>query len=198
MLLICLATDTHDTVAATYLGLKASDWIMIAAIIIGPILAVLTQLIWQLIKQKRDAKVWVFSTMMSLRGFPLNPEFIRAANSIDVVFFKNEGIRTRWKTVVGYLSSDQYKPENFTAHAFEKFRDLLAELLSDMAKDLGYGYDYTHIKEQAWTPMWHRTADEEWLKVRQGLLAALTDKGSLGVKVYAAQPANANKVGEIE
>jgi hypothetical protein len=198
MLLFCLATDTPDTVTATYLGLKASDWITIAAIIVGPILAVLTQLIWQLIKQRRDAKVWVFSTMMSLRGFPLNQEFIRAANSIDVVFFKNEEIRTRWKTVVAYLSSDQYKPENFTVQAFEKFRDLLAELLSDMAKDLGYGYDYTHIKEQAWTPMWHRTADEEWLKVRQGLLAALTDKGSLGVKVYAAQPASAHKVGEIE
>jgi hypothetical protein len=36
--------------------------------------------------------------------------------------------------VLTYLSSDAYKPQNFTPAAFEKFRDLLAELLSEMAQ----------------------------------------------------------------
>src|SRR2546422_4716771 len=97
----------------TYLGLKPSEWIMIAAILVGPILAVVTQFVWQIYRQKHDQKFWVFNTMMSMRGFPLNPDFIRAVNSIDVVFFKNQKIRDRWKDVLEHLSSDAYKPENF-------------------------------------------------------------------------------------
>jgi hypothetical protein len=58
-----------------------------------------------------------------------------------------------------------------------------------MAKDLGYGYDYTHIKEQAWKPRWYGEADEEGLKLRRGLLAALEGRGSLSVKVGLDQDA---------
>jgi uncharacterized protein DUF6680 len=173
---------------ATHFGLRASEWIMIAAILVGPILAVITQFIWQHRKQKHDAKIWVFSTLMSLRGSPLNPDFIKAANSIDVVFYKNQKIRGRWKAILEHLTSDAYKPENFTPQAFERFRDLLAELLSDMAKDVGYRYDFTHFKENAWAPRWYGVAEEENLKLRQGLIAALEDKGSLSVKIKPDQP----------
>src|SRR5260370_3589795 len=96
------------------------------------------------IRQKHDQKFWVFNTMMSMRGFPLNPDFIRAVNSIDVVFYENQKIRDRWKDVLAHLSSDAYKPENFAQQVFEKFRDLLSVLLAEMAKDLGYEYDHTH------------------------------------------------------
>jgi hypothetical protein len=170
-------------VPVTYLGLKPSEWIMIAAILVGPILAVVTQFIWQRYRQKADAKMWVFSTMMSLRGFPLNLDFIRAVNSIDVVFYKNQKIRDRWKDVLAHLSSDAYKPENFTQQAFEKFRDLLSVLLAEMAKDLGYEYDHTLFKERAWTPTWHITADEEGVKLRKALLASFDEAGGLNVVV---------------
>jgi hypothetical protein len=188
MLAIASLATVSDAPAYTYLGLKVSEWIMIVAILVGPILAVITQFIWQKIRQKRDAKLWVFSTLMSLRGSPLAADFVRAANSIDVIFFKNTKVRDRWKSVLTYLSSDEYKPENFTQQAFDKFRDLLAELLSEMAKDLGYGYDHTHFKNKAWTPRWYGMADEENVKVRQGLVAALEGRGSLNVTVRVDQP----------
>lgn len=171
------------TEALTYLGLKASEWIMIAAILVGPILAVVTQFIWQKYRQKRDLKLWVFGTMMSLRGIPLNPEFVRAVNFIDVVFYKNQKVRDRWKDVLAHLSSDAYKPENFTQQAFEKFRDLLSELLSEIAKDLGYEYDFTHFKERAWSPSWHVRADEEMAKLRKELLSAMEGAAGLNVIV---------------
>src|SRR5260221_75774 len=119
-------------VPATFLGLKASEWIMIVAILVGPILAVVTQFVWQKIRVKRDQKLWVFSTLMINRHAPLTPDFVKAANYIDVVYFKYPKIRARWKTVLTHLSSDAYKPENFTPAVFETFRDLLAELLADM------------------------------------------------------------------
>ncbi len=170
-------------VPATYLGLKASEWIMIAAIIVGPILAVATQFIWQKVRQKHDQKMWIFSTLMINRHAPLTIDFVKAANYIDVVFYKNQKIRDRWKTVLAHLASDAYKPENYTPAAFEKFRDLLAELLADMAEDLGYEYDYTHIKENAWNPTQHGQEFEEGIKLRKGLLASFDPAGGINVVV---------------
>jgi len=170
-------------VSATYLGLKASEWIMIAAILVGPILAVVTQFIWQKMRQERDQKLWVFSTLMINRHAPLTPDFVKAANYIDVVFYKNQKVRERWKTVLDHLSSDAYKPANFTPAAFEKFRDLLAELLAEMAKDLGYQYDYTHIKENAWNPTQHGQEFEDNIKLRKGLLGLVEGTGILNVAV---------------
>ncbi len=156
---------------------------MIAAILVGPILAVVTQFIWQRFRAKRDQKLWVFGTMMSLRGVPLNPDFIKAVNFIDVVFYDNKKIRDRWKTVLAHLCSDAYKPENFVPAAFEKFRDLLAELLAEMAKDLGYNFDYTHIKENAWNPSLHGQEFEENIKIRKALLASFDPAGGIHVVV---------------
>jgi hypothetical protein len=63
--------------------------------------------------------------------------------------------------VLTRLSSDKYKPQNYTPAAFEKFRDLHARLLSEMAQDLGYKYDYTHRKENAWNPSLYGQEFEE-------------------------------------
>jgi hypothetical protein len=167
----------------TYLGLRASEWIMIAAILVGPILAVVTQFIWQKVRARRDQKVWVFSNLMINRHAPLTPDFVKAANYIDVIFFKNQKVRDRWKTLLAHLSSEAYKPENYTPAAFERFRDLLAELLAEMAKDLGYQFDYTHIKENAWNPSSHGQEFEESIQLRRALLALVEGKGSLNVVV---------------
>jgi hypothetical protein len=164
-------------------GLKASEWITIVAIILGPIMAVVTQFIWQRFRTKRDLKTWVFGTMMSTRATPYHADFVRAVNYIDVVFYKNEKVRDRWKTVLAHLSSDAYKQQNYTPAAFETFKDLLAELLAEMAKDLGYEFDHTHIKNSAWHPSLHGWEFEENIQIRRKLLSLLEGNASLNVVV---------------
>lgn len=97
----------------TYLGLKPSEWIMIAAIILGPIFAVLTQLSWQRWKEDRDRKAWVCNTLMSLRALPLHADYVKALNAIDVVFYKNAKVRHRWKVLLGHFCSDAYNKETY-------------------------------------------------------------------------------------
>jgi hypothetical protein len=187
--------------------LKPSDWIMIAAIIIGPILAVVTQLVSQKLRQKRDQKLWVFNNLMIHRHVPLNFDFVKAANFIDVAFYGNKKVRERWGNVLTHLCSDAYKPENFTPAAYQKFRDLLSELLTEMAKDVGYSFDFTHIKENAWHPSLHGQEFEENIKLRRALLGLVEGKSSLNVVVaphpqmfqpaaaVPAQPAAAAQIG---
>jgi len=72
-----------------YWGLTVAEWITVAAIILGPILAVSTQLWIQARKVKRDAKLYVFSTLMGYRAMVLHPSFVQAFNLVDVVYYQN-------------------------------------------------------------------------------------------------------------
>jgi len=184
------ATAPAMPTSDTYWGLKASEWIMIAAIILGPILAVVTQLWWQHYKQRRDQKLWVFGTLMTNRA-TITPDFVKALNFIDVVFYKNEVVRGKGKKLLTHLSSDAYKAQPIAEATLEHTRDLLAELLVEMAKELGFGYDFTHIKENAYYPTALGTADAEQVQLRQKLIAALDGKGTLSVHLVEDGPAPA-------
>ncbi|HXY25379.1 MAG TPA: DUF6680 family protein [Candidatus Acidoferrum sp.] len=127
------ATAPAMPTSDTYWGLKASEWIMIAAIILGPILAVVTQLWWQHYKQRRDQKLWVFGTLMTNRA-TITPDFVKALNFIDVVFYKNEVVRGKGKKLLTHLSSDAYKAQPIAEATLEHTRDLLAELLVEMGQ----------------------------------------------------------------
>ena len=79
--------------AATHLGLTVYEWLTIAAIVLGPVLAVATQLWFQKRKVKRDSKLSVFNTLMGLRPQIVHVDFVKAFNMIDVVFYENRDIR---------------------------------------------------------------------------------------------------------
>lgn len=165
------------------MGLKASEWIMIIAVVLGPILAVLTQIFVQRYQEKRTQKFWVFSTLMNLRGAALAPDFVRALNYIDVVFHKNKKVRERWQTLLQHFTSDAYKPQNFGAQTIETSRDLLAELLAEMAKELDYRFDHTHIKNSAYYPAGHGQYETELQEIRQKSIEILKGNASINVVV---------------
>ncbi len=171
------------TEPATYMGLKTSEWIMIAAIIVGPIIAVLTQLGWQRWKEKRDQKVWVFNALMSLRALPLSPDYVRALNHIDVVFYKNGKVRQRWKALLEHFTSEAYKREVVEPATFDRARDLAAELMAEMAKVLGYEYDHTHIKENAYYPKIFGLFETQSLQLLVKGAEVLEGRSSIRVKL---------------
>jgi hypothetical protein len=171
------------TEPATNLGLKTSEWIMIAAIIAGPIFAVLSQLGWQRWKEKRDKKAWVFNTLMSLRAQPLTPDYVRALNHIDVVFYKNGKVRQRWKALLEHFYSEAYNREVVEQATIDRGRDLAAELMAEMAKVLGYQYDHTHIKENAYIPKLFVFYETQGLQLLVKGAAVLEGKSSIRVKL---------------
>src|SRR6266849_586600 len=86
-------------------GLTVAEWLTLAAIILGPILAVATQLLMQARKAKRDTKLWVFNTLMSYRAMILNPNFVQAFNLVDVVFYKNAEVRKKRKEFLDIVTA---------------------------------------------------------------------------------------------
>jgi hypothetical protein len=169
-----------------YWGLTVSEWITVAAIILGPFMAVGTQLWIQARKAKRDAKLWVFSTLMGYRAQFLNPIFVQAFNLVDVVFYKNTEARKKreefMKVVIGAAGA------NLSPQAVEKLKDLVAEMLSKMGSELGFKFDHTQIKDTGYYPMAFEKMDTGALALREKGLAVLEGKVNIGVVIRDEEP----------
>jgi hypothetical protein len=183
LLLLYLLGDPNPAATPATNALKPIEWMTLVALVVGPMLAVGTQLWWQRRKEKRDHKIWVFSTLMSLRANMLAPDSVRALNLIDVVFYKNAKVRARWKTMLDYLASDDWKAQPVAQTTLDKTKDFQAELLAQIAKDLGYKYDHTHIKQNAYYPKVYNLLDEDNTKLRRLGIQVLDGKASINVVV---------------
>jgi hypothetical protein len=184
--ILMFLSDVPDLSVKTdsvFWGLKPGEWITIAAIIAGPICAVITQIVWQRWKENRTQRIWVFSTLMSLRAQPVSPDYVKALNNIDVVFYKNEKVRARWKTLLEHFSSGAYKKEPVEQATFDKARDLAAELVAEIAKDLGYEFDHTHIKDNAYYPKLFGDLQTKSLQLVDKGAQVLEGKQSIKVKL---------------
>ncbi len=164
-----------------YWGLTAAEWLTLAAIILGPILAVATQLWIQARKDKRDIKLWVFSTLMGYRAMILNPSFVQAFNLVDVVFYKNDEVRKKRKEFLDVVTA--VVGRDLTPQEVEKCRDLVAEMLSKMGSELGYAFDHTQIKDTGYYPIAFEKLDTATLALREKGLAVLEGKANIGVVI---------------
>src|ERR1700722_12817213 len=83
--------------------LPHTDWFTLIAIVVGPVIAIATQLWYQRRKERRDAKLSVFRVLMSLRNAQLSADFVTALNMIDLVFYESTAVRERWHTMWAFL-----------------------------------------------------------------------------------------------
>jgi hypothetical protein len=100
------------------------------AILFGPIIAVGITLWWQNRKEKRDAKIRLFTTLMAQRKTtPPTYDWVQALNLIDVVFAKDRRVVELWHELYQLFQNPQR-----TQTQDHKY----IELLSEMASVLGY------------------------------------------------------------
>ena len=95
--------------------MKVADWVMVAAILCGPVLAVQAQKWIEVAREKRNRRLNVFKRLMATRGALLSPAHVEALNMIDLEFAgrgrKNETVKTRWKEYLDHLCSLPDDPE---------------------------------------------------------------------------------------
>lgn len=120
-------------------------FINIAAVIIGPIVAVYIGQWLQVRAEKRKEKMHIFNILMSsrLNGFA-SFDAVYALNSIDIVFEKERKVRAAWKEYIDRCTV--VNPESPTKTELEKMQLATYKLLEEMARCLGYK-DKAHVKE---------------------------------------------------
>jgi hypothetical protein len=164
-------------------GLTVAEWLTILAIMLGPVLAVATQLWMQRRKSKRDQKLWVFSTLMGLRAsYYVNETAVQAFNLIDVVFYRSTDIREKRKEFLAIVNASTER--DMTSEEIDKTKDLMSEMLAKMGRELGFDFDHTQIKDLAYYPKGLMTMPEAILSVLKG-------RTNIGVVVRDETPVSA-------
>lgn len=138
----------------------------IIAIMASAVIAVAITLWWQARKEKRDAKIRLFTTLMAFRkAYPVNYEWARALNLIDVIFSDSPEVVARWHRYFDNLEDKNPAALNRRIHIY-------LELMSEMAKELGFpNLQQTDI-DKFYVPQSHADQADinakiqnEWLRV---------------------------------
>lgn len=169
-----------------------SDWLMISAVLMGPILAVQTQKLLESMKAKKNRKVEIFKTLMATRGTPLDPRHVTALNMIDLEFTtkkaKEKKVVDSWKLYLEHLNSlnIDYTDPNYSAKLAiraEKTNDLLSDLLYNMSQLFGYGFDKVHLMKGSYTPMVRSDYEVEQNYIRKGIVRILLGNQSVPINI---------------
>lgn len=172
-------------------GMELKDWIMTAAVIAGPILAVQSQKIIESFLSKKQRRLNLFHTLMSTRATRLSPEHVSALNMIDIEFYgrKIAGVRLQtksekkvtnaWKLYNNQLN-EPYTPETFSIWNDRVF-ELFTSMLYAMSQALGYDFDEVQLKRDCYRPKGHGDIEEQQYLVRAGVVEILKGNKSLNV-----------------
>lgn len=140
----------------TYLDIiKSSDFIVVIATLLAPILAVQVQVIREQIKSKtydeqrkkqetESRQLWAFRQMMAYRANPIDPLFVQALNIVPVDYKGVGSVENTWKKYFEQLCIRANTQENW----IELCNDRRCELLAAMAKHLGYEFSLRELKDE--------------------------------------------------
>lgn len=153
-----------------------ADWLMILAVLLGPVIAVRLTRFLDNQKEIRERKVNVFKTLMATRAYTVSWSHVEALNRIDLEFDaknkKERAVIDAWKEYLDLLGNSAIPMEQWGI----KRVDLLVELLHKMAQVLDYDFDKTHIKNSSYSPRVHGETDEEQSRLRRLLIEVLEGK----------------------
>ena len=170
--------------------MKTGEWLTIFAILLGPILAVQAQKWVESAKEKRNRRLYIFKRLMATRGAVLSPAHVEGLNMIDLEFAgwgkKNEQVRLKWKEYLDNLASlsdDPKVQEKQLTSWGERNQDLLAELLHEMGKAVGYKFDKVQIRRGIYSPKGHAMRETENQLIRQLSIQVLAGDRALPLDV---------------
>jgi hypothetical protein len=173
------------------MNVSLSDWLTIAAILIGPIMAVQAQRFLESLRDRRNRRLAVFHTLMATRAARLSHLHVQALNQIDIEFYGRRalGIRIQtpaekrvtnaWRVYSDHLNN-RY-PEGEFARWIEDGDKQLAKLLFEMSRALGYDFDEVELRRNVYSPVAHGKLEAQDAAIREGLERLLTNKSGLAI-----------------
>jgi hypothetical protein len=178
--------------------LRAADWLTIAAIILGPILAVQAQKFVEGGREKRERRLKLFHTLMATRAARISVDHVQALNMIDIEFYgrrvlgsqrqsrAEKGVTNAWRNYGDHLNTPS-ATEQLPLWEVEGYK-LFITLLYEMSKALGYAFDESQLRRNLYSPQGHAQLEKQAAAIRKGAEELLSGEKPLSVIVYSAPP----------
>ncbi|WP_146148891.1 DUF6680 family protein [Pseudaminobacter soli (ex Li et al. 2025)] len=172
-----------------FLGLRWVDLVTIAAIVLGPILAVAADRFQRQWAEKRQRRLEVFRDLMRTRKARLDPMHVGALNLVDLEFYGCRPVTGALRTYINHLFSPMPNPDEHDRFS-EQRNDLLMDLLHEMGRELGYSYDRRDLERLSYGPRgW--TDDQDLQRHNMTLLNQML-QGRIALPVTPMQPTAQN------
>jgi len=148
----------------------------VAAIFLGPIVAVQLTRYLDDKKEVRERKLRVFKVLMTTRGYTLSPGHVESLNMIDLEFNgkskKEKEVINAWKVYLDHLGNSTITGDQWGVRRI----DLFVDLLHQMAKVLKFEFDKVHIKNAVYSPRAHGELEDDQTAIRRGFRELLECK----------------------
>lgn len=168
--------------------IKASDWVTVIAVFLGPIVAIQIQKHIEGIKETKERRLRVFKDLMSTRASTLAYQHVVALNQVGLEFQgkKFTKVVNAWKTYLDHLGSFPNDEEEAMAKVWiEKKNDLLSDLLYEMGSSLGFDFDKVHIKKAGYIPKAYSEQEDESRFIRKSLVDLFSGKKSIPLNIVS-------------
>ena len=171
----------------SFLGIVISDWIMIAAVISGPIAAVRIQKFLEGRNEAKERRVTVFKNLMATRASTLAYQHVSALNLVGLEFHGKEysKVISAWNIYLDHLSSFPKDEETLGKMWAEKCNDLLSDLLYEMGISLGFEFDKVHIKKAGYIPKGYTDQESDQNYIRRATIEVLDGNRPLPLKIVS-------------
>jgi hypothetical protein len=167
------------------LGITISDWLMMLAVVLGPILAVQIQKFIERKSESKNNKLKVFQSLMTTRASTLAYQHVSALNMVGLEFNekKYSKVVNAWKTYLDHLSSYPKDDSNMQKVWSEKRDDQLSDLLYEMGISLNFDFDKVHIKKAGYFPQAYVDQEMQNNFIRRELTEILLGNKSIPMSV---------------
>lgn len=165
------------------LGISVESWLTIAAIILGPILALFAQRALDDFRETHERQVRLFRELMITRSTRLSPRHVEALNAVPLEFkngTRNRSVLGAWKTYIEHLGSDSTKDADGWNR---RSTELLVELLYEISERVGLPIEKLSIENEVYLPRLFNIVETEQTALRKYLLEVLNGTGGRKIPV---------------
>ena len=159
------------------------EWLTVAALMVGPVIAVLITRYWDGKREANRRKWEIFRTLMKNRRERLNPEFVGALNLIEVEFHREHEVIDAWKNLFNHLCQLSTGTKEQDERRHEETERLTATLLEKVAKSLGVKKDTLEIFKSGYSPQGWGDLETEQALMRRFLLEVLANERPFPVHI---------------
>jgi hypothetical protein len=175
--------DPAAVEAPKWIGISLEGWLTIAAVVLGPILALFAQRALDDYRETHERQLKLFRELMITRSARLSGRHVEALNAIPLEFednWRERKVFHGWKAYLDHLSTDSQKdPAAWNKEAVRLF----IELMHEMSLRLGYPIDKERIENEVYRPTLFNSIEMEQTAIRQQLLEVLDGKGTRKIPI---------------
>jgi hypothetical protein len=171
------------------LGISLEGWLTLAAIIIGPIIALALQRDSERRRNSEARKLAIFKELMATRAARVSQRHVDALNAIEMEFSSGRGsdkvVARAWRVYLDHLNEHfDADDKDRVARWVDKSRELLADLLFEMSKALNFDFDKVSLKKGVYSPRAHEQLESDQELLRKFLLEVIQGNRPLWTGVF--------------